>query len=83
MRVKVFVDLYHYDLQMMRAVRAYIEKHGRSPKKREVVFSLDNDARGARGRKTFTRLVLIEVITHSRNGHCWLSDKGEQALLAA
>lgn len=81
--MKVFVTLYHDDLKMMRTMRTYQERHQRSPKKREIIRCLNDDFRGTRGRKTFARLVLLEVITHSRNGHCWLTDKGEQALLAA
>jgi hypothetical protein len=78
--IGVWVPFGPDDLQMIGTIRAYVDRHHRSPKQREVLRCLDSDRQGTRGRKTFARLVLIGAIVHSRNGHCWLTDAADQAL---
>jgi len=81
--VRIFVDVIDPDVRMMR-VMAELEQHlGCSPKKWRVVaeFKRMRAISNAEAEKTFRKLVLLEVVEHSRNGHCWLSEKGSQALV--
>jgi hypothetical protein len=81
--VRIFVDLMRHDAQMMRVVARLERDGGCSPKKWVVVdeFKRKSVCSNADAENTFRKLVLLDVIRHSRNGHCWLTDKGAQALL--
>lgn len=84
--MRIFVDLRQPDIYMMRDVRDLHARHPTcSPKKKHVIgrFLTRPQYNNARAENTFRKLVLIDLIEHSHNGHCWLSHKGAQALLAA
>jgi hypothetical protein len=68
---------------MMRVVARLERDGGCSPKKWLVVaeFKRKSARSNANAENTFRKLVLLDVIEHSRNGHCWLTDKGAQAIL--
>lgn len=70
------------DVTVMKAIEVYMQEHGHSPKKREVVTCtcLDRDYKGARAAKVFERLKLLGLVDHSLNGHCRLTSQGTNAL---
>lgn len=81
--MRIFVDLRDHDQQMMRVLSALQLEKGCSPKKWQVVarFKTQHHHPNAEAENTFRKLALLEVVEHSRNGHCWLTDKGIRALL--
>ena len=82
--MRIFVDLLEHEVRMVRVMAKLQQDLGCSPKKWRVVAAYRNVHRcsNADAQKTFCKLVLVEVIQHRRNGHCWLTDKGAQALLS-
>lgn len=80
MQISIFLT--DDDVVMMKAIEAFIQKHGRPPKKREVVTHdcLPRDFKASRAGRVFERLKLLGVIEHSLNGHCWLTPQGKQAM---
>lgn len=82
--MRTFVDLMKNDVQMLRVVSKLQDEKGSSPKKWLVVerYAVKYDRPPAEARRTFGKLVTLELINHSRNGHCWLTEKASQALLS-
>lgn len=76
------IHLTNDDEIMMKAIEAFIQKYGHTPKKREVVTNdcLDRDFKGSRAGRVFERLKLLGIIEHNLNGHCWLTAQGKQAI---
>jgi hypothetical protein len=85
-----------FEKRLARRIRAYERKHRRTPKRWEVIErDLRNDPApsyrsgrtifhdGLTDRRAFDNLVRMELILHSRNGHCWLTDKGKVYLRRA
>lgn len=70
------------ELVLLRKVRDFMRDGvagGRSPKAHEVV-PLKRRFKNPADRQAiadFRRLVVLGAITHSRNGHCWLSAAGQ------
>lgn len=82
--MQILITLTDDDIKIMKAIEAYIQEHGRSPKKREIVTCtcLDRDYKGARATRTFERLKLLGIVDHNLNGHCRLTPQGKEALQA-
>lgn len=81
--MRIFIDLMLHEVQMMRIVSKLQQEAGSSPKKYLVLarYREKYDRTNADAEKAFRKLTAVEVVEHSRNGHCWLTDKGTQALL--
>lgn len=80
--MEITIILTKDDEAMMKAIEAFIQKNGHTPKKREVVTRdcLPRDFKGSRAGRVFERLKLLGIIEHSLNGHCWLTPQGKQAM---
>ena len=78
----IVITLTKNDETMMKAIEAFIQSNGRTPKKREVVVRecLPRDFKGTLAERVFERLKLLGVVEHSLNGHCWLTPQGKQAM---
>lgn len=79
---QILITITDDDVTIMKAIEAYVQTNGRTPKKREVVTcsSLDRDYKGSRAARVFERLKLLGLVDHNLNGHCQLTEQGKQAL---
>ena len=67
--MRIFVELLHDDVKMMKAIDKYQHANGRTPKKWEVTGGKPRYASTQEQlaqRKVFERLVVLEVVEHSR-----------------
>lgn len=80
--MKISITITDDDVTIMKAIEAYIQTNGRTPKKREVVTCsiLDRDYKGTRATRVFERLKLLGLVDHNLNGHCQLTAQAKQAL---
>lgn len=76
------------EVAMLNAIHDFMCKGtGRSPKAWEVGGAIKGSPRywwqtspsQKAKRKAFRHLVANGYVTHSRNGHCWLTEKGQTA----
>lgn len=79
--MRITITITDDDVTLIRAIDAFIQANGRTPKKREVVTCsvLDRDYKGTRAARVFERLKLLGLVDHNINGHCTLTEQGKQA----
>ncbi len=82
MPMRITITITDDDIALIRAIDAFTQTHGRTPKKREVVTCsvLDRDYKGTRAARVFERLKLLGLVDHNINGHCTLTAQGKHAL---
>jgi len=76
--ITISVDLNEDDIYLLGIIH---EK--KSTKKKYVIGRPEHWGKTKLYIKVFQKLVLIEAVHHSRNGYCWLTARGLQALQTA
>lgn len=70
------------EVELMRRISRFIAENGSSPKRNGIVASSMQfkTVEEKKDIKRFARLVLLGLIEHSTNGHCWITSAGSDLL---